>query len=211
MLEKKVIPFEIKAETATEDGRFSGYGAVFGNVDSYGDIIEKGAFSEGIEKRGIQNIPMLWQHDHKQPIGLYEKIQEDNFGLDVDGKVLKDLTVLPAKDAIILIKNKVVRGLSIGYEVVKKKFNKNGNRILSKIDTWEISPVTFAANPLATITNVKSIETKRGLEEFLREAGLSHNAAKYLVSRHSFQRDVENIEILGLLNDLKKLNSQIGG
>ena len=40
--------FEILDHKADGSGNLviTGYGAVFGNVDSYGDVIEKGAFSE---------------------------------------------------------------------------------------------------------------------------------------------------------------------
>jgi HK97 family phage prohead protease len=209
-MEKLFFPFEIKAETVDIDGRFSGYGAVFGNVDSYGDIIEKGAFAEGIAKKGIENIPMLWQHDSRKPIGRYERLEEDSYGLGVDGQILKDLTVLPAKDAIILIKNRVLKGLSVGYETVKKKYNKAGNRVLQKINLWEISPVTFAANDLAQITGIKNIDNKRDMENYLREAGFSRGDAKYMSSRHIFQREAEDDALTTVLNDLKLLNTRIG-
>ena len=53
--------FEVKA--VQEDGFFSGYASVFGNEDSYGDIVIKGAFAETIAD---------WQARGKNAAGAVE-------------------------------------------------------------------------------------------------------------------------------------------
>ena len=76
-MNKKDLSFEIKA--VSDDGLFSGYASVFDNVDSYGDIVRKGAFVESIsewEAKG-KMPPILWNHDPSDPIGVYTKMQED--------------------------------------------------------------------------------------------------------------------------------------
>ena len=61
----------IEVKFASEDvdgktGEFSGYGAVFGNIDSHGDVIEKGAFKASLrEWRKKKAMPqMLIQHGY---------------------------------------------------------------------------------------------------------------------------------------------------
>jgi HK97 family phage prohead protease len=77
--------------------KFSGHGAVFNNVDSYGDVIEPGAFSAWLAdvKKGKQEWPaMLSQHggwgmtaDDMTPVGVWTEISEDGTGLKVEGEL----------------------------------------------------------------------------------------------------------------------------
>lgn len=137
-----------------EDGTFSGYASVFGTVDLHQEIVSKGAFNESLKKwKHRQQMPkMLWQHDPKIPIGLWQNIYEDDYGLFVKGKLLLDIQ--QGKEAYFLLKSGVVDGLSIGFEVVKAQ-KKDKKRILKEIDLYEISLVTFAANPAAKVTAYK--------------------------------------------------------
>ena len=87
---RKSFNFELKA--VQEDGFFSGYGAVFGNVDWYNDVILPGAFKASLEKWQSKNKmpPVLWNHNDSEPIGVYTQIYEDEKGLFVEGKLLID-------------------------------------------------------------------------------------------------------------------------
>lgn len=55
-------PFEVKV-VSEDDGTFTGYGSTFGNVDSYGDTVAKGAFTKAIADiksgpvRGLSYFP----------------------------------------------------------------------------------------------------------------------------------------------------------
>lgn len=82
------VSFEIKA--VSDDGLFSGYGSVFGNVDSGGDIVHRGAFAKSIQEwEGRKRMPpVLWNHDRNEPIGVYTAIREDEKGLYVEGRLL---------------------------------------------------------------------------------------------------------------------------
>ena len=73
---RKSFNLEIKA--VQEDG-FSGYGAVFGNIDWYNDVILPGAFTASIAKWRAKNKmpPVLWNHNDSEPIGVYTNIYED--------------------------------------------------------------------------------------------------------------------------------------
>lgn len=178
-----VAPFEFKA--SGEDGSFTGYGSVFGVRDSYGDVVERGAFKASLDVwAGKKKLPkMLYQHRTGEPIGVWTRMVEDEKGLAVEGRLL--LEVQRAKEAYALMKAGALDGLSIGYVPVKEAWDKDTqtNR-LKEIDLWEVSPVTFGANPEALIEGVKAaVESPREFERFLREAGLSRSQAKGLMAR----------------------------
>ncbi len=182
-MNKKDLSFEIKA--VSDDGLFSGYASVFDNVDSYGDIVRKGAFVESIgewEAKG-KMPPILWNHDPSDPIGIYTKMQEDDKGLYVEGKLLID-DVPRARQTHALMKAGVIDGLSIGYRVKEYLYNVDEEVTdLIKLSLREVSIVTFPANPETRIEAVKSrldageLPTLPEFEKFLREAGFSKSQA----------------------------------
>lgn len=178
--------FEIKS--LDDKGEFEGYGSIFGNVDLGGDVVMPGAFSKSLashQEKGTMPA-LLWQHDPSQPIGTYTEMREDEKGLWVKGKLT--LAVQKAQEAYALLKDRAVRGLSIGYEIKDGAFNKESKVYeLKEVDLWETSVVTFPMNPLAQVyaakTRLSSGETisKRDLELVLRDAGLSRSQAKALI------------------------------
>lgn len=181
-----------------QEGRtFTGYGAVFGNLDSYGDVIEKGAFKKTIRdaKRTGMWPAMLMQHggwamsaDDLTPVGIYTEMDEDENGLLVTG-VIADTQ--RGNEALGLMKMKprpALTGLSIGYRA--KKFTmgtkpEEPRRTLHEVELVEISLVTFPANPKARIGSIKSSGglTIRDLEQALRDAGCSANEAKTILAK----------------------------
>lgn len=175
------IPFQIKA--VSEDGLFSGYGSVFGVVDSYKEVVTQGAFSESLQGR----MPaLLWQHRSGEPIGVYTSVKEDNIGLHVEGKLA--LKTARGAEAYELLKMGALNGLSIGFITREDSYDKvSGVRTLKKVDLWEVSLVTFPANDASRISSVKGIEqinTLSDAEAFLRDAGgLSRREALAIVSR----------------------------
>jgi len=132
----KIRDFDLQVKAVSDDGTFSGYGSVFGVVDSYREIVAKGAFAKSlsdIKKKG-RPVPVLWQHRSGQPIGVYEKLVEDETGLYVEGRLLKD-DVSQAKEAYALMKAGAVSGLSIGYYVREDAFDQKSRvRDLIKLD-----------------------------------------------------------------------------
>lgn len=162
------VPFQIKA--VSEDGLFSGYGSVFGVVDSYKEVVAPGAFTESLMGR----MPsLLWQHRMAEPIGIYTSVKEDAVGLHVEGKLA--LKTARGSEAYELLKMGAVTGLSIGFVSREDSFDKvSGIRTLKKVDLWEVSPVTFPANDASRVTAVKAIgqlKTIRDVEAYLREVG----------------------------------------
>lgn len=179
-----------KASKVEEDGSFSGYGSVFGNVDSYREIVAPGAFLESLKriKDSGDPLPALWQHRSDEPIGGYDDLQEDEHGLKTTGFLMVNEIPLAAQ-AHALMKRRVVKGLSIGYYVEKSDYNeKTGIRTLVQLDLQEISIVTFPANPDAQIDAVKQklaeghLPTLREFEETLRERGFSRSQAEMIAA-----------------------------
>lgn len=174
-MEQKHLSLEVKADG--EAGEFTGYGSVFGNVDSYGDRIEPGAFKASLATR----MPKLvWQHDIYQPIGRWLEAKEDERGLFLRGKL--SLGVGKGREAYELLKDGALDGLSIGYRT-KSAVNDGNIRVLKEIDLWEVSLVTIGANSEALVTGVKSDMNESDLEDILRSQGFSRTAAKAIVAR----------------------------
>ncbi len=123
------------------DGRFAGYASVFGAVDDGGDIVMSGAFRKSLGLRGKHRVRMLFQHDPKEPVGIWDAIREDGFGLWVEGRLVPEV---PCAEALRrLIARRAVDGLSIGFRTVKATRDGRGHRKLWEVDLWEISVVTF--------------------------------------------------------------------
>ena len=194
-LKHRQVPFTIKA--VKDDGTFEGYASVFGNTDSYRDVVMPGAFAKSLAKWKAQDAmpPVLWQH--RDPIGFTTDMSEDGKGLYVAGGLLiKD--VQQSREAFALAKAKVVRGLSIGYDPIDEEYDgtTNVNRLL-EVDLWEYSFATFPANTEATITSVKSLLASGDLpslsefEDFLREAGSFSRSQAKAIAGHGLVRLLE--------------------
>jgi HK97 family phage prohead protease len=123
------------------EGRFAGYASVFNRLDSGGDIVLPGAFAKSLSKRRGR-IRLLFQHDPKEPVGIWESIAEDGHGLLVTGRLVPGV---PRAEALRrLIENRALDGLSIGFRTVKASREAgSGHRRLHEIDLYEISIVTF--------------------------------------------------------------------
>lgn len=188
----KTKAFEFDTKAISDDGLFSGYGSVFGVVDSYNEVVAPGAFLESLaetKKKG-RTFPILWQHRTGEPIGNWkiETLKEDDHGLVGDGELwLEDSAY--AKTAYRGMKSGAITGLSIGYWVRESTFDeKTRIRTLTKLDLVEISIVTTPANDEARIDAVKArlaqgqYPTLREFEEFLREKGFSRSEAEAIAA-----------------------------
>jgi HK97 family phage prohead protease len=194
----------------SDDGlmRFSGYGSVFDNIDSYGDVILKGAFKETLReaKRSNQFPAMLSQHggwgmtsDDMTPIGVWESLEEDDHGLKVEGVLADTQRGLEMHKLMKMSPRPAISGLSIGYyakDFIQGTKPDEPRRTLKKVELVEVSPVTFPANSKARVQSVKSGLTIRDLERALRDVGLTQAEAKALMSggyKAMPQRDVDDL------------------
>jgi hypothetical protein len=191
---------EVKlAAPESKDMTFEGYGAVFGNVDSYGDVIQPGAFADSLaasHKSGTWPA-MLLQHggwgmgaEDMTPIGIWTSLSEDGHGLKVQGKFADTLRGREAYALLKMDPRPAIDGLSIGYipkEWAQRSKPEEPRRTLKKVDLLEVSLVTFPANGKARVSSVKSLEDIASLadaEAFLREVGgLSKSQAVAFIAR----------------------------
>lgn len=125
-----------------ERGRFAGYASVFRRLDDAGDLVMPGAFAKSLARRGAAKLRMLFQHDPKEPVGIWDVAREDGFGLWVEGRLVPGV---PRADALRrLIERRAIDGLSIGFRTERAtREARSGQRKLWAIDLWEISIVTF--------------------------------------------------------------------
>lgn len=149
---------EIKLIKDQNDGFFCGYASVFNTVDSYNDIILNGAFINSIKNN---NVKLCWQHNIDNVIGNIKILKEDSVGLYIEGKINK-------KNIYSYVKNGIIDGLSIGYNVNKYHIDNKNRRVLEDIDLKEISIVSFPANKYANITYCKTIDNKDYINELIK-------------------------------------------
>lgn len=186
----RAFPFHVKE--IKETGEFSGYASVFDNMDWYGDVVRRGAFTETLAKWKARGKlpPLLWQHKSDTPIGPHLEMYEDEKGLFVVGKLLVD-AIEKAREAYALLKAGVISGMSIGFDTPEGGMVYDGKANvwnLIRLDLWENSLATFPANEEAQVEEVKSIlatgklPTPSEFEGFLRDAGFSRKQAKHVAA-----------------------------
>lgn len=120
-----------------------GYASLFERPDQGGDVVSRGAYSRCLAElaRSGRTVKMLWQHDPREPIGVWDQVVEDDLGLYVRGRLLAD--VVRAREAAVLVEAGAIDGLSIGYRTRRSARDGNGRRCLSELELWEVSLVTF--------------------------------------------------------------------
>lgn len=164
---------------------FEGYASVWGRVDSYGDTVLKGAFSDSLKARRPM---MLFGHSPGRVPGKWLSYEEDDKGLKVRGQLTPGHS--EAKDIGASLQHGALNGLSIGGYSVDWEPQKAGGRVIKTFDLYEISIVSMPAEQEARIdtASVKAMldncDKLSDFEEFLREAGgLAKSAAQVMVSR----------------------------
>ncbi len=157
-MKKIVVPFEVKEFKEDDDGfvTFEGYASTYGNIDRGGDVVMTGAFDETVKDfQGTDKLPILWQHSHDMPLGVFTDISSDSKGLFVRGKMPRDDSFVSGR---VLPQMRVgsIRKMSIGYST--EDFAWDGNiRQLKRVKLWEVSLVTIPMNNSADVTGFKSV------------------------------------------------------
>jgi hypothetical protein len=159
-----------------EGTRIEGYASVFGQGDRGGDVVAPGAFAASLAARGAGRVRMLWQHDPGQPIGVWEEIREDGRGLFVRGRLLPE--VARGREAAALLEAGAIDGLSIGYRTVKAGRDGQGRRLLTQVELWEVSLVTFPMLPEARVDAKAREPGAEGEGLLLREVAAALQAAR---------------------------------
>ncbi|PVM90772.1 HK97 family phage prohead protease [Caulobacter endophyticus] len=130
------------------DLRIEGYASLFWTRDLNDDVTAAGAFKQSLEAGPIR---MLHQHDEAEPVGVWDEAFEDARGLFVRGRII---TATPRGRLVAaLVRAGALDGLSIGFRQVKARRD-GALRVLSRVDLWEVSIVTFPMLPQARLAVV---------------------------------------------------------
>lgn len=163
-LGRDLFDFKIVDE---EKGVIEAYVSIFGNVDAYGEIVEKGAFEESLKKKLPKGV---WAHNWEMPVSKTLEGIEDEKGLYIKGQF--NLETQRGREAYSDVKFGIADEFSIGYFVQKDEIDKEGVRHLMKIRLVEWSIVLAGANPDTELIDVKSenIEEKpvEETEDYIR-------------------------------------------
>ncbi len=159
------------------EGQFVGYASVFGVLDSYGTIFDRGCFKKTLRERKGR-FPLTWFHDPTMPIGL-ARVEEDDRGLLVYGEL--DIAGNEiAKRVYSGLRFGYVTDMSHGFRIIREKMDEDGVRHFTEVKLTEIALLTanYAANPQALVETVRQahvglarmrqLERDGALEELLR-------------------------------------------
>ena len=154
--------FEVRVLDGDAEGRFEGYASVFGVVDSYNTVFDRGAFKKTVKERGGW-LPIVWMHNANEPIGRAQ-VREDDKGLWVEGQL--DLDVQRGREVHSGMKKGYITRMSHSFAKVPDKVRavkgEDGTEVLHfrEVKSFEVSPVTtnFESNEEAQITGVRAEE-----------------------------------------------------
>lgn len=125
--------------------------------DRAGDIVEP------MGVKFTNPMPFLWQHRHDSPVGTVVFDKPTKKGITFTATLPKIAEPGPLKDLVDMawqaIKEKLVRGVSIGFRPLKYAYLENGGVHFQEAEVYELSAVTIPMHQLATIQNVKAMDT----------------------------------------------------
>lgn len=188
--ELKYVP--VALEDVSRTGVFEGYASLFDTVDLGRDSVAPGAFRASLKRQSALAIKMLYQHDPREPIGIWDTIREDRKGLYVKGRLLPEIR--RAAEVLTLMKEGALDGLSIGFRTIRARSQKGAaRRRLLDVELYEISVVTFPMHPGARAAMVTKqqpalpitagLPTVRNFERWLtQDAGLTRRQARLAIA-----------------------------
>lgn len=161
----KDMPVRIKAgpDDGLDEGQFSAYASVFGNLDSYGDIVVKGAFADDLKRwdESGNPIPLLFGHNMSDPdynLGHVVNAVEDDKGLLVTAQL--DLENPKAMQTYRMLKGRRINQMSFAYDVLDEETVEVAAGVkaneLRELKLYEVSVVTIGANQETEVLAVKS-------------------------------------------------------
>lgn len=149
-----------------KDGQFRAIVSVFDEVDSYGDVVVKGAFAETLSEwadRGDE-IPVIWSHDWADPfshIGTVKSAEETDRGLEIVGEIpQEDRDSNPrAAQVYRLLKSRRITQFSFAFDVLDgAEVEQDGRRVteLRRLKLHEVGPCLVGVNQATELGAVKS-------------------------------------------------------
>lgn len=128
----------------------AGYASLFWKRDLANDVVAQGAFGASLARTAPARVKMLHQHETATPIGVWDEVAEDAQGLFVRGRIIE--AGAQGQMCAALVRAGALDGLSIGFRAVKARPDGTQRlRVLTEIDLWEVSLVTFPMLPGARL------------------------------------------------------------
>ena len=180
------LKMEVKADA--KEGIIEGYLSAFGNIDAYNDVMMPGSFAKSIMERGPKSnrprIKYLLNHDVSKPVGMFNSLEEDSYGLKYIAKA-GNWTL--ASDYVKMVEGGAVTEHSIGYQVMKwEQDQTTGVTKLTEVKLWEGSGLTgWGVNEMTPITGLKSAsqyhDRIKTLEAFVRNTDATDDCIQMLM------------------------------
>lgn len=129
-------------------------------TDRYGDIVDP------MGAKFTTPMPLLWQHDHRQPVGAMTMAKPNKKGIPFKAElpVIKEAGRLKERvdEAIQSMKYGLVNAVSIGFQIMEDGYEllDNGGLSIKEWEWLELSLVTIPANSEAVISAVKSADNQ---------------------------------------------------
>ncbi|WP_349862661.1 HK97 family phage prohead protease [Leifsonia sp. WHRI 6310E] len=163
----KIAAFDITVPDDAAEGEFTALVAAYGNVDSQGDIIEKGAFADTLAEWATKGdpIPVIFNHDWDNAFAHIGAIQPENAvetdqGLQVTGTI--DIDEPYAGKVYRLMKQRRLTQFSFiamasegGWSLETREDGSIVSR-LTKLDLYEVGPTLRGANAETQLISIKS-------------------------------------------------------
>ena len=152
-------------------GGFEALVAVFGNEDSQGDVVVKGAFTDSIKARGDKPFPVLWAHQFHDDTAIIATAtaEETDAGLVFRADFLDTPR---AQNIRALMAAGVVDEFSWSGRVTSGAWIEeqdgddwSGYYEIRKVDLWEAGPCFKGANPETELLGVKALADRLATKE----------------------------------------------
>lgn len=177
---QKTFTAKVDTDQAEDDapGTFVALVSMFGNTDSYGDIVEAGAYTRTLKEWAAKGrpIPVVWSHQFSDPdniLGHYVSAEETAEGLKMKGVL--DLDHPKAARIHKLMTQGLIVEFSISGEVREYELIEDDDEdswwpgmSISDIELWEAGPCFKGANPETQLISVKSADLTGPLARRIR-------------------------------------------
>lgn len=155
----------VKFRDGGDDLAFTAIVSRFGNKDSQGEIVDKGAFARSLEARS--EVPCVWAHEWSDPfnyIGV-AKCRETEEGLFVEAQL--DGANPTARQVHRLMQLGVIKEFSFSASVEDGYIDDDGVPHLTSLDLFEVGPCLVGANretSLETVSASGEADTEKGAD-----------------------------------------------
>ena len=173
----KTARARVKAAGAADglaEGEFEAIVSVFGNVDSVGDVVMPGAFTDVLGEWAAKGdpIPVIWSHNWYDPfahIGTVLEAKETDEGLWVKGAVDLDPDARTAGQVYRLLKGRRVTQFSFAYDIAEASWAERDGRDVYELRKfsalYEVGPCLVGANQETELLAAKARLLAAGVKE----------------------------------------------